>query len=488
MWYLPAGRSTEVFKMTRIHLGELGLSAALASSLACAPRDAKSVLEGAATALGASELSSIQYSGEGSNFALGQSPRPGAPWPRFNVVRYERAIDYSPGSSREVLVRTQGEDPPRGGGGQPMAGEQTQTLLFSGGTAWNVAGENAVPAPAAAAERALQILLTPHGFVKAALASTPTPTLTEETVNGRTISAISFRHEDHDLRGTINAENLVETIETTIQNTVLGAMPISTSFSEYEDFGGVRFPTRIVQSQGGHPTLDITVSEVTPNPAVAIAVPEAVASASLAAVTVASEKIADGVWFIAGGSHNSVLVEFEDHVAVIEAPLNPERSEAVMAEVEKLIPGKPLRYLINTHHHFDHSGGVQTYAAKGVTIVTHEMNVPFYQGLHSGATFEGVGDHKNMTDGKRSLDIHHMQGNTHNEGLLMVYLPKEKLLVQADAFSPRPGPPPSEVNPFSVNLHDNIVRLNLDVERIAPIHGTVVPLADLRTAIGETTD
>ena len=472
--------------MTRSTYGRLGLVAALASTLACGPKDAKSVLEGAASALGASELSSIQYTGQGSNYALGQSPRPDAPWPKFNVVRYERAIDFGINSSREVLVRTQGENPPRGGGGQPLAGEQTQTLFVSGPTAWNLAGENAVAAPAAAAERAIQIVLTPHGFVKAALASTPN--LAEETRDGRTVYTISFRHGDQDVRGTINSENFVESIETTIQNTVLGAMPVSTSFSEYKDFGGVQFPTRIVQSQGGHPTLDITVAEVTPNAAVEIAVPEAVASAAPAPVTVASEKLADGVWFLAGGSHHSVLVEFQDHVAVIEAPLSPERSEAVMAEVEKLVPGKPLRYLINTHHHFDHSGGVQAYAAKGVTIVTHEMNVPFYQGLFSGGTFEAMGDHKSLSDAARSLEIHLVQGNTHNEGLLMVYLPKEKILVEADAFSPRPGPPPSPANPFSVNLHENIVRLNLDVERIVPIHGAVVPLTDLKTAIGQATD
>jgi glyoxylase-like metal-dependent hydrolase (beta-lactamase superfamily II) len=472
--------------MTRSTYGGLGLLAALASTLACGPKDAKTVLGDAAAALGASELSSIQYSGAGANYALGQNPRPDSPWPKFNVVRYERAIDFETSSSREVLVRTQGEDPPRGGGGQPLAGEQTQTFLVSGGTAWNLAGENAVAAPAAAAERALQIVLTPHGFVKAALASSPT--LTEETRDGRTVSAISFRHGDHDVKGTLDAGGLVETIETTIPNTVLGAMPVSTSFSEYKDFAGVQFPTRIVQSQGGHPTLDITVSDVTPNAAVEIAVPEAVASAAPAPVTVASEKLADGLWFLAGGSHNSVLVEFPDHVTVIEAPLNPARSEAVIAEVEKLVPGKPLRYLINTHHHFDHSGGVQTYAAKGVTIVTHEMNVPFYQGLFSAGTFEGVTDHKSLGDGGRSLEIHHVQGNAHNDGLLMVYLPKEKILVQADAFSPRPGSPPSAGNPFTVNLYENIVRLNLDVQRIAPIHGVVVPLADLKTAAGEATD
>jgi glyoxylase-like metal-dependent hydrolase (beta-lactamase superfamily II) len=469
--------------MTRIHYA--GLAAALASTLACAPRDAKSVLADAAAALG-TEVSSIQYSGSGTNYALGQSPRPDAPWPKFNVLRYERAIDYGAGASREVLVRTQGENPPRGGGGQPLAGEQTQTLFVSGETAWNLAGENAVAAPAAAAERALQIHLTPHGFLKAALASEAT--LAEETKDGRTVSTISFRHGSHDVRGTINAENLVESIETTISNTVLGAMPVSTTFSEYKDFSGVQFPTRIVQSQGGHPTLDITVAEVTPNATVEISIPETVASATPPAVTVAAEKLSDGVWFLAGGSHHSVLVEFQDHVAVVEAPLNPERSEAVIAEVEKLVPGKPLRYLINTHHHFDHSGGVQTYAAKGVKIVTHEMNVPFYQGLFSGGTFEAVTDQKTLTDGARSLEVHHVQGNPHNDGLLMVYLPKEKILVQADAFSPRPGPPPTPPNPFSVNLHENIVRLNLDVRRIAPIHGTVVPLADLKTAIGEATD
>ncbi len=473
--------------MTRTTYGGLGLLAALASTLACGPRDAKSVLGDAAAALGATELSSIQYTGAGANYALGQSPRPDAPWPKFNVLRYERAIDFGTNSSREVLVRTQGENPPRGGGGQPLAGEQTQTLFVNGGTAWNLAGENAVAAPAAAAERALQIVLTPHGFVKAALAASEA-SLAEETRDGRTVTTISFRHGDRDLRGTLNAENLVESIQTTLQNTVLGAMPVSTSFSEYKDFSGVQFPTRIVQTQGGHPTLDITVSEVTPNAAVEIPVPENVASAAPAPVTVVSEKLADGVWFLAGGSHHSVLVEFQDHVAVVEAPLNPERSEAVMAEVEKLVPGKPLRYLINTHHHFDHSGGVQAYAAKGVTIVTHEMNVPFYQGLFSGGTFEAVTDHKSLTDGARSLEIHLVQGNPHNEGLLMAYLPKEKILVQADAFSPRPGPPPSPANPFTVNLHENVVRLNLDVQRIAPIHGTVVPLADLKAAIGEATD
>ncbi|MBI3075897.1 MAG: hypothetical protein HYY85_02750 [Deltaproteobacteria bacterium] len=90
-----------------------------------------------AKALGAPDLRTIQYSGSGSNFAVGQSPSPSAPWPRFNVKSYTRAINYDTASLRDELVRTQGEHPPRGGGGQPVVGEQRQILLVSGAHAWN---------------------------------------------------------------------------------------------------------------------------------------------------------------------------------------------------------------------------------------------------------------------------------------------------------------------------------------------------------------
>ena len=251
----------------------------------------------------------------------------------------------------------------------------------------------------------------------------------------------------------------------------------------------LRQPPRLRVSSGSqiHTENEFIGSHLTPNAPVEIAVPEAVASAAPAAVTVASEKLADGVWFLAGGSHHSVLVEFEDHVAVIEAPLNPERSEAVMAEVEKLVPGKPLRYLVNTHHHFDHSGGVQTYAAKGVSIVTHEMNVAVLPGslLGSARSRAWATTRASPTARGASRSIT-CKGTATTKVSSWCTCRRRRLLVQADAFSPRPGPAPSPVNPFSVNLHDNIVRLNLDVERIAPIHGTVVPLADLKTAIGDT--
>ena len=72
-------------------------------------------------------------------------------------------------------------------------------------------------------------------------------------------------------------------------------------------------------------------------------------------------------------------MEFPTYIAVIEGPLGDARSDAVMAEAKKLVPNKPIKYLINTHHHFDHFGGVRAYVAAGATIVTNEVNVAYYQ-------------------------------------------------------------------------------------------------------------
>jgi glyoxylase-like metal-dependent hydrolase (beta-lactamase superfamily II) len=165
--------------------------------------------------------------------------------------------------------------------------------------------------------------------------------------------------------------------------------------------------------------------------------------------------------------------------------------------VKNKIPGKPIRYVVNTHHHFDHSGGLRTYVAEGATIVTHEINQPFYEqtfrAVHAmrpdrlseapvAPKFQTVGDKHVLSDDSRTLEIHLMQGSGHNAGILMAYLPRERLLIQADAFSPgRPDAPlPQEPDLLAINLMGEIERLGLRVDRIIPIHGQVVPMAELR--------
>jgi glyoxylase-like metal-dependent hydrolase (beta-lactamase superfamily II) len=274
------------------------------------------------------------------------------------------------------------------------------------------------------------------------------------------------------------------------------------SYSTYQDFGGMMFPRIIEQTTGGFPSLTLTVDGIKPNAPANVTVPEPVRQAANVYSRVATQMVADGVWYVTGTTHHSVVIEMKDHVIVAEAPQNEERALAVLAEARKLVANKPIRYVINTHHHYDHSGGLRAFAAEGVTVVTSEVNRPFFEWALSApatvnpdrlakarkkAMVEGVGDKRVLTDGARTVEIHHMAGNLHHDGMLMAYLPKEKLLVQADAFSPLPANAkyPTPPSPFTVNLADNVTRLGLTVAQHLPIHGRLVPMAELVKAIGK---
>jgi glyoxylase-like metal-dependent hydrolase (beta-lactamase superfamily II) len=197
-----------------------------------------------------------------------------------------------------------------------------------------------------------------------------------------------------------------------------------------------------------------------------------------------------------------VLVEMSDHLAVIESPLDDARAAALLAEVKNLAPNKPIKYVVNSHHHFDHAGGLAAFAAEGITIITHDSTRAFLEQslaaprairpdklAQSGKkpVVEGMKDKRVLSDPTRTVELYQIQGNAHAAGLIMAYLPKEKLLVEADLYTPPPPnvPPPAKPNPASVNLYDNIERLKLAVDQILPLHGRKVPLAELQKWIGK---
>jgi glyoxylase-like metal-dependent hydrolase (beta-lactamase superfamily II) len=173
-----------------------------------------------------------------------------------------------------------------------------------------------------------------------------------------------------------------------------------------------------------------------------------------------------------------------------------------MAEAKKLVPNKPIKYLVNTHHHFDHASGVRTYAVEGITIVTHEINRSLFERAALNAwslepdrlakskkkpVFQTMGDNMVLTDGARSVELYQVVGNPHHDGIIMAYLRKEKLLIEADVYTPlAPGAEPPKVpNPQAVNLEANVRRLRIDVDRIVPIHGRIVPYSELLATIGK---
>ena len=460
-------------------------------------------LQSAADFLKAKDTKTIEFSGTGNWYQFGQAPAPSLAWPKFDVSSYNASINYEKSSAHVQIVRKQTLE---AGRNRPAPVEQKPDQYVSGAYAWNVAppansapGTAAVPStqPAAVEERSAEIWSTPQGFLNAAIANKAT----EKTVKGGV--EVSFKASGkYSYVGLINEKNQVESVKTWIDSPVLGDTLYETHFTDYQDFAGTQFPRHIVRKQGGYPVLDINVNAVKANAPVSIDVPAEIASAKAPTVNVAVNQLAEGVYYLTGGSHHSLAIDQKDHIVIVEAPLNEERSLAVIQKAKEIIPNKPIKYLINTHAHFDHSGGLRTYVAEGVTIVTHQTNQAYYQKIWSephtlnpdrlasakkAPVFETFKDKHVLTDGKRKIEIYPIAGNSHNDAFALVYLPKEKILSEADAYTPlAPGAtPPASVNPYSVNLYENIQKLKLDVDQIAGLHGpSVVKLADLKSYIG----
>ncbi|PYR89803.1 MAG: MBL fold metallo-hydrolase, partial [Acidobacteria bacterium] len=311
--------------------------------------------------------------------------------------------------------------------------------------------------------------------------------------------------------GTINEQNLIEHVETKIDAGLAGDSLLESVFSDYKDFGGVKFPMHILQRQGGHPILDIMVAGVEPNSPAArefTGNPQRGGGAGARGGEggpgrIQSEKIADGIWFLNLGAPQSLLVEFKDYLVIIEGGAGDDRTMATIAEAKRMFPAKPIKYLVNTHHHFDHSGGIRAYAAEGIPIITHESHKRFYEEqifknphtlnpdrlakMPRAVMIETIKDKRVLTDGNMTLELHLVRGNLHAEGMLMAYVPKEKLIIQADLFTPRPGAPPLPApSPYTTNFVENVERLKLDVQRVAHVHGGTDSWAEVLKAAGRS--
>ena len=453
----------------------------------------------AAKLLKAEDTRTLGFAATGRWFQFGQAPAPGLPWPPFNVSKYSAEINYDSASARVLITRQQVEEPNRR---RPAPTTQWLHQLVSGKTAWNLPNVNLpqtpTPQPAAVEERQAEIWSTPQGFLQAALAHKAESKKVKDGIEVSFTLDGKYRYV-----GKINGKNQLEWVQTWIDTPVLGDTLVETRFADYQDFNGLAFPAHIVRTEGGHPILDLKVDSVKANAIVDIAVPSEVADAKPPVVTVKCTKIGDGVYYLTGGTHHSVAIEQKDHLVLVEAPLNEARSIALIEKLKEVVPNKPIKYLINTHVHFDHSGGLRTFVDAGATIVTHKGNQAYYQKSFTAphtlnpdrleqskkqAKFETFSGKHVLSDGQRNIEIHAITDNSHNDAFALVYLPGEKLVVEADAYTPlaADAPLPALPNPYSVSLYNNIRKLKLDVKTIAALHGPrLVTLDDLRAAIGQ---
>jgi glyoxylase-like metal-dependent hydrolase (beta-lactamase superfamily II) len=514
-------------------------------------QDAKTVVSNASKAMGYDQLKSVQYDGSGlEGTAMGQAQSAAKGWPHFTVKNFSRYIDVNAGTGQQSSLRSRPAEPDgqlAGGGGLAPQAEAQNTTVYGANAAWNA--NNGAK---------LEIAMSPPEFLKLA-SSASNATVSQRSVNGKKYTVVSFPVEQkapsgapYTLSGYIDAQNMLDKVETKVDDAVVGDMLVEQTYSGYKDFGGVKFPTKIVQTRAGLAWSDFTVTDVKAN-AAAPAAPAAPAGrgggggrggaggpggappegrgggapgggrggaapegrggggggrgGAPAANAVTSKKLADGIYLITGG-YRSVAVEMKDHVVLLEAPQSEMVTENIIAEVKKAIPNKPIKYVVNTHSHSDHSGGLRAAAADGIIIITHESNKPLYEKWFSNtrtllmpdklsqsekkAKFEYIGEKKVLKDSTNTIELYHIKGAVHAEDMLVAYLPKIKTVFEADAFNPPAAnaAPPQAVNGLERLLATRLDELKLDYNSIISVHAPGggdrdVTKADLLKNIGK---
>ena len=478
-------------------------------------QDARTLLQAVSKNIGADNLNTLQISGtQGYSAAVGAPYSADQDWPRGELTSYTKEIDFNAHFSREQIARRSGPNSPIGGTQGISQRGQKFDFVLNGNTAWVVTGGGAGPydrqgymdgIPVAEMWQ-LDNIMTPQGFVKEALAPDAHPAIVMiigprgHQITYVSIAALGKYH----ITAEINEKNEIESVVTHVANPAFGDMLYAYSYGPYKQFGAVKFPSTIHRDEGdpqltpAHNSFYLQVAAVQANASVQVYTPTSGEKLPKDPITpIDSKKIGEGVWYIAGEGvrHASVAIEFPDFVVVVEAPLSEDRSIVVINEVHRLVPNKPIRYLVSTHYHFDHMGGIRTYAAEGATIVTSAEDADVYRRVVLSPAPRTlapdrlsllppdrwprellglVTDEYVISDKGQELDVYPMPSFEHVSSMLVAYLPREKMIINADVYEPpAPGKPLPRASAGARMLYETIQRLGLDVKTQVGIHGGV---------------
>jgi hypothetical protein len=478
------------------------LSTVLAAALLCGCNRAPELkaVNAAAEALGGKDkilaVRTLIIEGEGENPNLGQNLTPEAPLTVWKITNFKRTIDLNDGLDKGRMrveqVRT-AQFP------FALATVVRQSMLLDGNVAWNVNDDGSPSSrltEKTASDRRLEMLHHPVIILRAAL--DPATKLSNYRKSGDMqlvdITTANFEMLTLALDSTTH---LPASVKSMTDQPNLGDVAIETSFTDYEDVSGLKLPKHLTTKIDKWVQSDIRVSKYTVNGGSGdLAAPAAISSALAAPanppVEVTVEKVAPGIWWLAGsGNHRSVVFEFADHLTVFELPESEARAKAVIEKARSLAFGKPLTEVIVSHHHFDHSAGLRLAVNEGLTIITQSGNVTFLKELagrkHTIVPDElgknlaaelikikPVDDELVLKDASMELDLYHVKNNSHSDTLLMGWVPRDHILVQADLYDSG-----WLRYPWADNLKKNVELRNLKVEKDVPIHGDIENWADV---------
>ncbi len=315
-------------------------------------------------------------------------------------------------------------------------------------------------------------------------------------VHVRYIDGILYKVSVH------HSSHLISKLEFTEAHPRFGDLTRERIYSDYREIGNIKLPFSVVLKDMGEVAQVWEWSEISVNDELQedlFEIPEAIrasvqSEAQVDAIQMTATEVAKGVYFGETKGMNSMWVEFEDFVTVVEGPNNEKQSLETLRQIRETIGEKPIRYLVTTHHHEDHNGGIRTYAAQGATIITHVKSEPTIR-EHLAYPFtlepdrfaqsqqepkiELITDGKTISDGTRTLEVVHVP-TPHADTNLLVYLPRERLVFQSDMFTLREGQTQiPAVAPRAKALYDAVTQAGWRVDQIVPGHGRLSKWSEL---------
>jgi glyoxylase-like metal-dependent hydrolase (beta-lactamase superfamily II) len=206
-------------------------------------------------------------------------------------------------------------------------------------------------------------------------------------------------------------------------------------------------------------------------------------------------ELAPNVQHVQGGTANNLIVAMKDHLVIFDAPYGELQSRWVIDEAKKKYPGKPIKYLVLTHHHMDHTGGTRTYIAEGATVIVPAPDKAYFEKVARAphtvapdelakkprpAKIQEVKDQLSLKDDTDEIRLYNIT-NPHADGMILAHVVKGNIVYVTDILSPRGQ---IERNPGTLAVGEALKKNGIANATIAGGHGTTAKQADIGAALG----